>query len=44
MIEAGVGNLRPVYTFDVARARIFASHVGAEHHDKAKHQDKQIVR
>jgi len=41
--SAGVGNLRPAWTFDMARNRIiFVTHVRVQHRGKTKLHDRQV--
>jgi len=40
----GVGNLRPAWTFYMARIRLCITHVRAQRHVKTKLHDKQVLR
>jgi len=41
--KAGLGNLRPAWTFDTARIRIFVTQVRVQHRVKTKLHDKQVL-
>jgi len=38
------GNLRPAWTFDMSRIKIFVTQVRVQHHAKTKLHDKQVLR
>jgi len=42
--KSGVGNLRPAWTFDMARIRNFVTHVRVQNRVKTKLHDKQVLR
>jgi len=42
--SAGVGNLRPAWTFDMARMKIFVTLVRVQRRVKTKLHDKQVLR